>query len=609
MKDEEKSKDQLIEELVNLRKLVNKKRDDDLLHLTLLDLIEDPVGVVDGEFNYVYANKKAAQLLNIEKEEILSRSVRDLFPENEAEPMVMSLKSVFESGEILRKERQFVFSNQPIWLDSQLIPFKNTSGIVERVLSTSRNITDRKNAEEKFKFLAENMADIVWTLGLDFMTTYVSPSIKKILGFTPEERKLHTLEEVITPESLQKTMVLFQQELQRDAEQETDPDRSINIEVEYYHAKGHTVWMENSMKSIRDEDGAIIGIYGSSRDITERKKIEKTLQDSRERLLGFMDSASESFHLIDENFKIIEINKPALDKLIAMEKTIYCREDVRGKSFLEIYPFFKESHRYTALQDVLKSEQRVFFEDTVVTSLGERICMNCQIFRVNDGLGIIATNITDRKQAEEQIKTSLKEKETLLQEIHHRVKNNMAVVSSLLSLQANSMNDDRLKAALMDSQNRVQSMSAIHEILYQSENLSSIDMDLYLSKLSSSMVQSYTTSSKINLKIEAENILIGVEQASPVGLIVNELITNSNKYAFPDNQEGEIKISLQKKEDQIELDYADNGIGIPQNFDWENAKSMGLNLVKILVENQLDGSIALNRENGTKFTIKFNIEN
>ena len=168
--------------------------------------------------------------------------------------------------------------------------------------------------------------------------------------------------------------------------------------------------------------------------------------------------------------------------------------------------------------------------------------------------------------------------------------------------------NDQAKSALMDSKNRVQSMSAIHETLYQSENFSAVDMETYLSDLAGTVAQNYTNGSKINLVIEAKNILIVAKQASPVGLIVNEMITNSFKYAFPDDQKGEIKISLQKMEDQIELVYSDNGIGIPENFDWKNTKSMGLNLIKILSENQLDGTIDMESNNGTKFTIKFNID-
>jgi two-component sensor histidine kinase len=216
--------------------------------------------------------------------------------------------------------------------------------------------------------------------------------------------------------------------------------------------------------------------------------------------------------------------------------------------------------------------------------------------------------VNDRKQAEEQIKKSLKEKETLLNEIHHRVKNNLTVVSSLLGLQANRMNDEKLTVALMDSKNRVQSMSTIHETLYQSDNLSSIDMNTYLSNLSRAVSQNYTIDSSINLEIEAENIFIGTKQASPIGLIVNELITNSFKYAFPENRDGEIRIKLHESGSQIELEYSDDGVGFSEELDWKNSNTLGLKLVRTLVENQLDGLIDMESNNGTKFIIKFNIE-
>ncbi|MCD6298757.1 MAG: PAS domain S-box protein [Deltaproteobacteria bacterium] len=145
-----------------------------------------------------------------------------------------------------------------------------------------RDITDRKRSEEalqeskeRFKFLTEKIADIIWTVNLDFQTTYVSPSIEKILGFTPEERKRQTLEEMITPESLKRVQMMFLEELRRDEAGNADPDRSVTIEVEYYRKDGSTVWMENSMKAMRDNSGAIDGIYGVSRDITERKIAEE----------------------------------------------------------------------------------------------------------------------------------------------------------------------------------------------------------------------------------------------------------------------------------------------------------------------------------------------
>ena len=184
----------------------------------------------------------------------------------------------------------------------------------------------------------------------------------------------------------------------------------------------------------------------------------------------------------------------------------------------------------------------------------------------------------------------------------------MQVISSLLKLQANTVNDERVTTALTDSWNRIQAMSTIHEILYQSENLSSIDMNNYLSKLAKIISQNYTIGRQVNLKIKAENILIGVKRASPVGLIVNELISNSLKYAFAENKKGEIKVELRKTEDKIELTYIDNGVGISEDFDWYDTKSLGLNLVKILSEKQLGGSIKLNRDQGTCFIIAFKQE-
>ncbi|MBT4286421.1 MAG: hypothetical protein HOD92_03725, partial [Deltaproteobacteria bacterium] len=217
--------------------------------------------------------------------------------------------------------------------------------------------------------------------------------------------------------------------------------------------------------------------------------------------------------------------------------------------------------------------------------------------------------IAERKQGEELIRASLKEKETLLHEIHHRVKNNLTVVSSLLNLQANSINDDRLKEILKESQSRIYAMSTVHETLYGSENLAEIDLKLYLSKISGTLIQTYIDDpAKVTLKIKPAEIKVSIELASPIGLIINELISNSLKYAFPDKRTGEITVEMKKLDKELELTVADNGVGISEELDWKNSKSLGLKLVRNLVENQLDGSIDMESKNGTKFIIKFNIE-
>ncbi len=217
--------------------------------------------------------------------------------------------------------------------------------------------------------------------------------------------------------------------------------------------------------------------------------------------------------------------------------------------------------------------------------------------------------IIERKKAEEQIKASLNEKEILLQEIHHRVKNNMTVVSSLLKLHGNSEEDERVKIALKESQSRIYAMSAVHEILYSSENLADIDLKSYLSKISGTLIQTYSLKpGQVKFNIDGDNIKLNLEKASPLGLTMNELISNSLKYAFPDDKPGEITVTINQLDDKLELTIMDNGIGIPDNLDWKNPSTLGLKLVRALVENQLDGSLEMESNNGTKFIIKFNIE-
>ncbi len=212
-----------------------------------------------------------------------------------------------------------------------------------------------------------------------------------------------------------------------------------------------------------------------------------------------------------------------------------------------------------------------------------------------------------RKQIEEQLKVSLKEKETLLQEIHHRVKNNMNVISSLLKLHENSATDEQVKDALKESQGRVYAMSTVHETLYNSKNLADINLSDYLSKMTNTLIQTYTVNpGKIKLVTNVDSIKIHIEKASPLGLIVNELISNALKYAFPDNRSGEIALKARKVGDQLELVVKDNGVGIQEEYDWRNCNTLGLKLVTNLVENQLGGSIELDVTDGTNFTILFN---
>ncbi len=229
---------------------------------------------------------------------------------------------------------------------------------------------------------------------------------------------------------------------------------------------------------------------------------------------------------------------------------------------------------------------------------------SADVARVNERL---KQEIGERERAEEQIKASLKEKEVLLGEIHHRVKNNMQVIMSLLRLQAATVEDKKYSNLLKESQDRIQSMALIHEKLYRSENFARVDFDGYVKELARELFRSYgVDQSKIALKTEVVGVSLGLDNATPCALIINELVSNSLKYAFPEERKGEIEIAVHSTNGQdVELRVGDNGIGLPADLDFRNTESLGLHLVTILAENQLCGNIELNRTGGTTFHIQF----
>ncbi len=210
------------------------------------------------------------------------------------------------------------------------------------------------------------------------------------------------------------------------------------------------------------------------------------------------------------------------------------------------------------------------------------------------------------KQAEEQIRTSLEEKEVLLKEIHHRVKNNLQIVNGLLKMQFKNIQDPQIREMVQDCQKRINSMSIVHEFLYRSENLAKINLHDYLRQLGNNIIRTFDFRTAIKLDYDLEPVQTSIDAAIPCGLIVTELLTNAFKYAFQDMQTGEVIVSLKNKAaGELVLTVKDNGAGIPADFDLLNAESLGLKLVTGLAQYQLKGRIAVNRDQGTEFQITF----
>ncbi|MBT7152570.1 MAG: response regulator [Deltaproteobacteria bacterium] len=344
--------------------------------------------------------------------------------------------------------------------------------------------------------------------------------------------------------------------------------------------------------------------------IVKRNEAEKALRE-RERQLRRMIEKSPFPMVITDDNQDIEFFNDKFTELFGYTlkdvstadkwwKTCYPDEEYREqvqKSWMEAIEKAQATNSDIEMQEwewTIKDKSKKLCEFYMVPLSGSSL--------------IVMNDITEKRRVDDQIKSSLKEKEILLQEIHHRVKNNMQVITSLLKLQSNNIQDEQIKDVLKDSQSRVHAMSAVHETLHGSQNLSEIDLKSYLSKITNSIFQTYATDHrKVKLNNNVEYSPISINQAYPLGLITNELITNSLKYAFPDNLNGEITVSVKKLDKELELTVMDNGIGMPVGLDWKNSSTLGLKLVRTLVENQLEGAIDMESNNGTKFIIKFNI--
>ena len=252
-------------------------------------------------------------------------------------------------------------------------------------------------------------------------------------------------------------------------------------------------------------------------------------------------------------------------------------------------------------------EQKVYEN---LTKSGELIKVNwfsTSLYDTNGkfiGIGCLVENITEQSKNEAEINRQLQEKEILLSEVHHRVKNNLAIISGLLFMQAESVNDIKVKQLLTESQSRIKSMAIIHDQLYKNENFSEIDIQNYLKELTLKIASTYSIpTKKIDIDIESNNFYLPISQALTIGLIINELVTNSYKYAFPVHSNGKIKIRFNKNENYF-FSVKDNGVGYPTSEKLDEVSSLGINLIKILAQ-QLKGEVKFLSENGALCELRF----
>jgi PAS domain S-box-containing protein len=474
------------------------------------------------------------------------------------------------------------------------------------ILGVDLDITEWRQAElalreteTRYRTLVEQLPAITYTTTLDRLagaTLYVSPQISR-LGFSPEEwladltlfaRQLHPDDQAPVREAMARLCATGE---------------PLQIEYRIYTRDGALLWMSDQAHLIYDQSGRPTQIQGIMFDITQRKEAEEALHDSVRRIRLIADNVPVLIAYIDDQ----EIYRFANRKF----QEWYATNDMVGKHLREI----AGERQYQAIRnyvDTALSGSPITFDYSRVYPDGRRRFVEIAYiphFAAEGkvlGFFTLVQDLTERKVAEEQIKASLAEKVLLIQEIHHRVKNNLQVISSLLYLQSEQIADPRLRTVLQDSQNRVKSMALIHEKLYQAKDQVRVDVAEYIQNLTGYLFRSYAAqASNVQLHVKVDNVQLGIDSAMPCGLIINELLSNALKHAFPADRSGEIHVELHHNPDgQYTLLVSDNGVGIPVDLDLHKNPSLGLQLVHTLV-NQLDGTIEVNRSGGATFQIRF----
>jgi PAS domain S-box-containing protein len=480
-------------------------------------------------------------------------------------------------------------------VEISLSPIATDAGTM--VMSAVRDISLRKRAEEKFRGLLESAPDAMVIVDRAGLIVLANSQAVRLFGWSRDELLGKTIE-MLVPERFRS----------RHPEHRTQfflqpRPRNMGAGLDLFGLRkdGSEFPVEIGLNPIDTDEGTMV--LSAIVDISGRKRLE-------ERFRQVVESAPNAMVMIGPQGRIEMVNAQA-ERVFGYE-----RSEMLGQPIEMLVP-----ERFRQHHPGLRTN---FFADPHSRPMGAGrdlygLKKDGSEFAVEIGLNPIETDegtmvlsaivdISDRKQKEERIHAALKEKDILLGEIHHRVKNNLQVVYSLLDLQSDRIDDALMLDVLRESQNRIKSMALIHQTLYESKDFVQVDFANFLDTLAPTLISSYgVDSEQVGLSINADEVLLPISAAVPCGLVVNELIANALKHAFPDGRRGKIKIELAHgPENSAVLAVSDDGVGIPEDLDLATTQTLGLQLVTLLTD-QLGGALEIRRADPTRFMLRFPI--
>lgn len=579
---------------------------------TVIDTNPNLIFVKDLEGRYVMGNQAFANFHDITIEQLIGKTDAD-FNLNHLEVQKFTLqdKEVLATADqkFIPEETCCNKAGEIHWFQTIKRPLFNMNGQSYQVLGVSTDITERKQVEEQLRKsesqlrLALDAARMGhWERDIKTGKINFSENFEKLYDFAPKtyDGTYETYLAKIHPEDRERVKQATEHSLT------TGAVRDLEFRVVWQDGTIH--WICTKGRVIYDEAGMPTILSGISLDISDRKSTEAQLQQSQEQLHRALEAARMGFW--EWNMQTNTTNCSAnLAQLYGLDSHTY---EGTYENFMKVVHPEDRGYIQQAVQECVATgndynvEFRILWSDGSIRWIGGK----GQIFYDEKGEPLRMTgidlDISERKQAETELKESLREKEVLLQEIHHRVKNNLQVISSLLDLQSQRFTDQVALEVFQESQNRIKLMALVHETLYKYKDFVTLNFSEFVKTLTDYLFRAYQKeASEIVLDLKLDPVRLKLDKAIPCGLIISELISNALKYAFPNQMPGKIFLSLTYDQHKyINLIVQDNGIGFPVNWGAGRGKSLGLQLVNILT-NQLEGTLEINHQIGTEFKISF----
>ncbi|NEQ76994.1 MAG: PAS domain S-box protein [Okeania sp. SIO2C9] len=597
----------------------------------LVETSQDLIWSLDTLGRFTFVNQAAKRIYGYDTTEIIGRSITNFIYQEEVEKSTAASTTnitqipIFTQDSCSSCQWETIHKRQdgiPVYLNFNAIALRDKFGNFEGAIGTATDITERKKSEEALQRAKDQLQAVLdavpWFVSwINSELIYIGVNRQLAANFNLPPEKFIGQEVGFLGSSW--GFVDFISDFFPSSAQQISREVEITVNGS---VKNYLVVVQ---KYAQGKALVSVGI-----DITARKQAEAmkskliaSLQESEKKFRSLYEATSDAVILLDKN-GIIDCNLATL-KMFGLNN----KEEFYNHNLADFYPESQQNGKKSSqlikrymIQAIVKGNscfewinQRVdkseFPTEVLLTAMKTSEYPQKKSSKKstkNIVFQAVIRDITERKHHEEQIKESLAEKEVLLKEIHHRVKNNLQVISSLLRLQSRYIEDERILEMLKESQNRVRSMALVHEHLYQSKDLSKVNFTEYISSLAAHLFQAYAVKARgVKLNINVIPVCLNIDTVVPCGLIINELVSNSLKYAFPEEFRGEIFIEFDyddRDQNQFILKVADNGISFAQDLDYKKSGSLGLRLVCSLVR-QLKGKIELINEVGTVFKITF----